>query len=84
MPREEFTIRITKKGEILVEFDGLPARRVKDLVRYFEETIGPSRVVEGDADGSRSRLQLEEDALREIGQEPEEKSPDRLRIEDGK
>ena len=82
MAREEFTIRITKKGEILVEFDGLPARRVKDLVRYFEETIGPSRVVESDADGAGSRVELDEAALREIGEESEEKAPERLRVEE--
>jgi hypothetical protein len=81
MPKEEFTIRITKKGEIIVETENLPPRRVKDLIKYLEETLGPARLLEADTSGSPGRVELEvEDALGREEEEEQTKERPRLRI----
>lgn len=76
MAKEEFTVRVTRTGEIFVEFEGLPPRRVQDLMKYLEETLGPARLVantgEPTAPGS-VELEAEE-------QEQAEEKP-RLRLE---
>lgn len=83
MAREEFTVRITRKGEIFIEVEGMPVRRVKDLIKYFEETVGPVRQL--DPDGGDATGQVEIDA--ELGREEEDEAeaardPHRLRRED--
>lgn len=82
MAGEEFVIRVTKKGEIFVEMDGLPVQRVRDLVRYFEETLGPGRLTETDDSGTTGRAALEEASLREWRDEEEERPAERLRVEE--
>jgi hypothetical protein len=78
MPAEEFRIRITRKGEIFVEIDGLPPRRIKDLASYFEETLGPIQSVESTGDGGAQQQLALEDLL---GREPEEQAEEkRLRL----
>jgi len=78
MPAEEFQIRITRKGEIFVEIEGMPARRIKDLASYFEETLGPIKSVESTGDGGASQQLALEDLL---GREPEEQTDEkRLRL----
>lgn len=82
MAKEEFTVRITKKGEILIELDGMPVRRVKDLIAYFEETLGPARQVDtegGDAGGGMVEI---DDLLGREGEEEaaEEETDDRDRL----
>ncbi|CAN5446752.1 hypothetical protein BH09SUM1_BH09SUM1_05820 [soil metagenome] len=55
MAKQEFTIRINRKGQIFVEFEGMPVREVKDLVKFFEETLGPTeQVIGGDGDAAGS------------------------------
>ncbi len=72
MAREEFIIRITKKGEIIVETGNLPPQRVKDLVKYFEETIGPGRLLEADAGGAsgHAEIDLDEEESEEVRERP--------------
>lgn len=78
MAREEFTIRITKKGEIVVETGDLPARRVKDLIKYLEETIGPARLVESDSGDEPGYEAID----REEAEEESQDEQDRLRLRD--
>lgn len=78
MAKEEFTVRITKKGEILIEVDGLPPRRVKDLMKYFEETLGPAHLIDTDADDAASRVEFDDQFGREED-EGEEKNQERVR-----
>lgn len=69
MPAEEFQIRITRKGEIFVEIEGMPPRRIKDLASYFEETLGPIQSIESTGDGGAQQQLALEDLL---GREPDE------------
>ena len=41
MPPEEFTIRITRKGEVWVDLRGLGMQRVRELRQMLEEIVGP-------------------------------------------
>ncbi len=41
MPAEEFTIRITKNGEVWADLRGLGEERVRELRRMLEEIVGP-------------------------------------------
>ncbi len=84
MDKEEFTIRVTRKGELILDLRGLPPRRVKELVAYFEETLGPTRQLAADSGGSASggeELVEEEDirAAAEVDEDQDEERP-RLRI----
>lgn len=81
MAREQFIIKVTKKGEIIVEMDGLPPRRVKDLIEYFEETLGPAKLQEGESGGSEGGV-LDDDIVHEYSEEEEERDRRRLRRED--
>lgn len=60
MAKEEFTIRVTREGELIVETENLPARRVKDLIRYLEETLGPVRLIDGPTDDAGGRVELDD------------------------
>ncbi len=83
MAKEEFTVRITRKGEIIVETEGLPPRRVKDLIKYLEETIGPARLIESDSPDASGAVELEESAGREEEEEEREEQEhdaERLRL----
>ncbi|MBI1289899.1 hypothetical protein GC173_01465 [bacterium] len=79
MPREEFTVRITPKGEIIIEVDGMPVRQVKDLMEYLEETLGPARQVEPDDPGDAGFVRLEEVSGLEATGELDRAREDRLR-----
>lgn len=73
-------MRILPTGEIILELDGLPPRRIKDLLDYIEETLGPVRIIEGPGeDGGSIHLQLER------FNEDEEKAEEapRLKMRDG-
>lgn len=59
MGKEEFTVRITKKGEIFIEIETLPPRRIKDLIKYLEETLGPVELVESDIGPGGTQVTLE-------------------------
>ncbi len=85
MAKEEFTVRITPKGEILVEVDDLPPHRVKDLIKYLEETIGPMREIEVDRPDGPGQVKLEDISGRSENEQAEEeeiseKSTYRLRL----
>lgn len=83
MEKEEFTIRVTRKGELLVDLRGLPPRRVQELTAYLEETLGPTREVlldsAGDATG-HEELVVEETEREPVRYEQEEETKPRLRI----
>jgi hypothetical protein len=85
MPREEFTIRITKKGEVIVELDGMPVRRVKDLMAYLEETIGPARqLLDGDDPTGSASVPIEDlTGLEGESEAATEEEAPRLRLQDG-
>lgn len=78
MAKEEFTVRITKKGEVFIEMEGLPPRRVKDLMKYFEETLGPTRLIDTEADDAAGRVEFDDKFGREED-EGEEKERERVR-----
>lgn len=78
MAKEEFTVRITKKGEVFIEMEGLPPRRVKDLMKYFEETLGPTRLIDTEADDAAGRVELDDKFGREED-EGEEKERERVK-----
>lgn len=85
MAREEFTLRITRKGEIIVETEQLPPRRVRDLIKFLEETIGPARLVEidGASPGNVSLedfLHREEEVPAEQEEEQAEREKERMRL----
>jgi hypothetical protein len=81
MAKEEFTVRITKKGEIFVEMEGLPPRRVKDLMKFFEETIGPARLIDTDGGDARGKVEIDDILDREVEAEAaEEHETERLRL----
>lgn len=85
MAREEFTLRITRKGEIIVETDQLPPRRVRDLIKFLEETIGPAKLIEidGASPGNVSLedyLHREEEETTEEEQEQAEQEKERMRL----
>jgi len=82
MAREEFTVRITKSGEIFVEMEGLPPRRIKDIVKYLEETVGPARFIESEDGGASGNVELDDRLGREEAEDQEE-TKQRLRIRDG-
>lgn len=85
MGREEFVIRITRKGEIIVEVDGMPVQRVKDLRDYLEEMLGPVREIEPDDGSGEGRLTLDEQYLAQAGSDEAEETQsdhDRLRLRD--
>jgi hypothetical protein len=70
MGQEEFTVRVTRKGEIIIESGGMEVRRVKDLMAYLEETLGPVKsVMSTDDPSADGRVLLEDDALRELGED---------------
>ena len=77
MAREEFTIRINKKGEIFLEVEGMPVRQVKDLIKYFEETLGPAQQVEAEGGDATGGVQIDEEFGREPEEEPEEEQKQR-------
>ena len=82
MPKEEFKIRVTKKGEVFVEMEGLPPRRVKDLVQFMEETLGPAhQLVEDESGDATGGVEIDEELGREEEDE-EQESPDRLPLRD--
>lgn len=81
MAKEEFTVRVTKRGEIFVETDNLPPRRVKDLIKYLEETLGPARLVLSDSDTSPGKVELDVDEALGREEVEEEKARSRLRLE---
>lgn len=78
MAKEEFTVRITKKGEVFIEMEGLPPRRVKDLMKYFEETLGPARLIDTEADDAAGRVEFDDRFGREED-EGEEKERERVK-----
>jgi len=80
MPREEFVVRITPKGEIIIEVDGMPIRQVKDLMEYMEEVVGPVRQVEPDDAGDSGRVRIEEVSGLEASTGEEQVRDGRLRI----
>jgi S1-C subfamily serine protease len=82
MPREEFTVRITPKGEIIIEVDGMPVRQVKDLMDYLEETLGPARQVEPDDPGDSGYVKLEETSGLEATEDQQQARDSRLRLGD--
>lgn len=72
-------MRILPTGEIILELEGLPPRRIKDLLDYIEETLGPVRIIEGPGeDGGAIHLQLE----RFNPEEEQEDETPRLRMKD--
>lgn len=79
MGKEEFTVRVTKKGEVLLEVEGLPARRIKDLIKHFEETLGPVRLVDADGNDASGRVALDDALARQEEEEGEEHDRQRLR-----
>ncbi len=82
MEKEDFTIRVTRKGELVVDLRGLPARRVQELLEHLEETLGPARTMVEDS-GSASggeELVLEEETPGTIEDEEETREHPRLRI----
>lgn len=81
MARQDFTIRVTRKGEIIVEAEGMEARQVKDLIQFFEETLGPAKVLDGDGPEGGGRVELEDRLGRESVEE--ERTPERLRLREG-
>ena len=59
MASEEFSMRIRPSGEIILELEGLADHRIRDLLEYIEETLGPVRIIEGeDSGGGNVRLKL--------------------------
>lgn len=82
MAQEDFSMRILPTGEIILELDGLPEKRIRDLLEYIEETLGPVRIINtgGEDDGGvRLRPISEEEAA-----EDTDKDRHRLRLrEDG-
>lgn len=75
MAQEEFSMRILPTGEIILELDGLPEKRIRDLLDYIEETLGPVRIIEtSDEDGGSIRLRPM------TGEETPEDEKDRHRL----
>ena len=78
MAKEEFSIRITRKGEIFVECEGMTPRRVKNLAELLEETLGPVEIrEEGRPEGGPGQVHID-DHLDE-GLDDDEKERERVR-----
>lgn len=80
MPGEEYTIRITKNGEVIIESEDGTVQQLRDLAAFLRETMGPVRLTERDGDGGDSRVRFEDYAGR-ASEEEEERERTRLRDE---
>lgn len=50
MPYEEIEVRITREGFIFVDTRGMEPERVRSVVEYLREVIGPEREIVTDPD----------------------------------
>jgi hypothetical protein len=84
MAKDEFTLRITRTGQIIIEMDGMAPERIGDLLRYFEDALGPVMPLEAE-DGDDGRVRYlagttADDAVEEEAAEAEQQRR-RLRTE---
>ncbi len=85
MGKEEFLIRINRKGEIFVETADLTPQKIRDLADFLAETIGTTKVTIVDDSGENPGKVEFEDLLATLpDDDPEltERDKKRQRIRD--
>jgi len=75
VPFDEIQVRITKTGHVYVDVRGLPAERVRSIVDYLQEVLGPTVPIDIDPDSmppqtiNLHREQEDEESRREEEQQ---------------
>jgi hypothetical protein len=87
MPYEEIEVRVSRDGFIYVDTRGLAPERVRSILDYLTETIGPVREVIDPSEAPPQTINLDEsvradmeESLRGEGSETEEEERRRLKV----
>lgn len=86
MPFEEIEVRITREGNIFVDTRGLEPERIRSIVEYLRETVGPdAQIITDPDDMPPQRINLDEARREAIAErlEGERDAPARERLRDG-
>jgi hypothetical protein len=72
MPYDEIEVRITREGHIYVDTRGMTPERVRSVMEYIRETVGPVKIVTEPDDHPPQRINLSERVIDEQAEKDRE------------